>query len=163
MNVLSCTWSTGAFPERFEVQLEASLTGGVPTSGFLDLRELLPHSLERPDVLKLLDCSESVRSCLQAGASLVSGVYLVSGELLKRTDAVTKKAGADLGERDLIAGTRSFPVGKAEAATVPLGGQPGEDPPATQLLSSFDVAEQHFVSVDMKRQVMYRSEPEAQG
>ena len=58
MNVLSCTWSTGAFPERFEVQLEASLTGGVPTSGFLDLRELLPHSLERPCLLYTSDAAD---------------------------------------------------------------------------------------------------------
>ena len=115
------------FLSVFKVQLEASLAGGVPTCGFLDLRELLPHSLERQDVLKILDCSESVRSCLHTGASLVSGVYLVSGELLERANAVAKKAGADLGERDLIAGKRSVPVGKPGAATVPPGGHPGGD------------------------------------
>ena len=109
------------------MQLDASLAGGIPTCGFLDLRELLPDSLERQDALKLLDSSKSVQSCLQAGASLVSQVYLVSDELLERANAIAKKAGVDLGERDLVAGKRSVPAGKPGAATAWQGSHSGEE------------------------------------
>jgi hypothetical protein len=104
------------------VQIDASLAGGVPSCGFLDIRELVPSHLEQHDIEKLVDCSMSIHSCLQRGAQFVAGSYLVSEEMLAEAKAVARKLGIDTAEKDLISGTRTVPSGKT--GSVPSAGEP---------------------------------------
>lgn len=85
----------------------------MPSCGFIDVQELLPNNLEQQDIEKLVDCSKSVHSCLRADAHLVSGVYLLSEDLLVKAKAVAKKSGTELAEADLIAGKRTVPLGRS--------------------------------------------------
>lgn len=107
------------------MQLDASLAGGLPSSGFMDVREFLPENLEKQDIEKLVANSKSVHSCLQSNARLVSGIFLVSEELLVKANAVAKKAGADSAESDLTAGKRAVPLGKSGAASASTGDHTG--------------------------------------
>lgn len=92
------------------MQLDGSLEGGLPNIGFVDVRELLPNSLEQQDVQKLLEHSKPVQSCLASEACLVSGVYLVSDELLSKAHAVAKRTGVETAEQDLMSGKQALRV-----------------------------------------------------